>query len=349
MKTSVSAILDKDLEGLIERTSSLWEPLRNARIFITGGTGFLGCWLLASLLKANDVHCLNATAVILTRDPASFQKKHPELNCPKSVVLHCGDITNFHFPEGKFTHMIHAASDLSQSNQPDPAGLIESTLRGCRRVMEFASAKSIKSVLYTSSGAVYGPMKPGRGPLTEDAPVTALPLKASSAYAEAKRLGEMMCVLDAESHGISVKIARGFAFIGPYLPLESHLAAASFMRSALRDEDIVIQGHGKTIRSYLYGADLAQWLWTILLHGQHAHPYNVGSDRPISIQSLAEAIIATCGSKSRLHILKCMRHNEEPEVYLPDIRRARNELKLDIFTKFDDAILNTFQHHQQIR
>lgn len=346
----ISDILDRDLDRLIERTSGLWEELRNARIFITGGTGFFGCWLLASFLRANKTYSLKASAVILTRDPATFQKKHPELlsnqNC---LTLHREDVTKFDFPNGKFTHVIHAASDLSQNNQPNPVGLLESTLQGCLRVMEFAISRGVKSVLYISSGAVYGPMAPGRGPLTEDSCVSALPFNANSAYSEAKRLGELICALEAESHGISVKIARGFAFIGPYLALESHLAAASFMRSSLRGEDIFIQSHGKTIRSYLYGADLAQWLWTILIHGQHAKPYNVGSDYPVSIQSLAESIIAISGSKSRLHILKSLRINEEPEVYLPNINRARSELKLDIFTKFDEAILNTFLHHQQIQ
>jgi nucleoside-diphosphate-sugar epimerase len=345
----MSAILESDLDRLVERTSDLWEGLRNARIFITGGTGFFGCWLLASFLRANAAHDLNATAVVLTRDPAAFQNRHPELTDRHSLLLHRGEITTFDFPGGKFSHVIHAASDLSQSNQPNPVGLIESTLKGCRRVMEFAIYKGVKSLLYTSSGAVYGPMTPRRGPLTEESNVSALPLKASSAYAEAKRLGELICALTAEPHGISLKIARGFAFIGPYLALESHLAAASFIRSALKGEDIVIQSHGKTIRSYLYGADLAQWLWTILIHGQHAQPYNVGSDNPISIQSLAESIIAMSGSQSKLNIIKTLRDNEEPEVYLPNIDRARTELKLDIFTKFDEAILNTFLHHQQTR
>ena len=345
MQTNPAQVLAEDVATLVTRAGALWEGLRDARLFITGGTGFYGCWLLESLLHANQVHGLNASAVLLTRDATAFHARHPHLAQASAIHLHEGDIATFDFPEGPFTQVIHAASELSLASPPDPAGLIHTTLTGCRRVMALAAERGAQSVLYTSSGAIYGPMTAGRFHLAEDAALSALPLSPRGAYAEAKRLGEMICVLDGEAHGLQVKIARGFAFHGPYLPLDSHLAAASFLRSALRGEEIVIQGHGQTVRSYLYGADLAQWLWTILLQGTHARPYNLGSDVPVTIQALAEATIAACGSASTLRVLQHLRPGEEPDVYLPDISRARQELGLDVFTSLDEALHRTLRHH----
>ncbi len=71
--------LAQDLDELLAHTQGLWEPLRGARLFITGGTGFFGAWLLESFAWANDRHGLAASALVLSRDPARFAAKRRTL------------------------------------------------------------------------------------------------------------------------------------------------------------------------------------------------------------------------------------------------------------------------------
>lgn len=338
-------MLAADLQVVLARTRHLWEELRGGRIFITGGTGFFGSWLLSSFAYANAELKLGAEAVVLTRDLAAFRRRSPSLANAAGISLHQGDVCSFEFPQGFFTHAVHAASELSVARPKDPLGLIEIALTGSRRVMEFAGERGVRKLLFTSSGAVYGPMVPGRCKIREDDPISAVPLTPAGAYAEAKRLAELTCAIAGSERGVEVKIARGFAFIGPFLPLDSHLAAAGFLKAALTSNKIEVQGHGRTIRSYLYGADLATWLWTILFAGRNERPYNLGSDTPVSIAELAESFAKAGKSPKPVQVLGQLKSDELIDVYLPDLTRARSELGLDVFTPLEEAICRSISFY----
>jgi len=224
--------------------------------------------------------------------------------------------------------------------------LLETTLGGIRRVGELAHERGVRRLLYASSGAVYGPAVPGRGPAGEDDPPRALASDAGSAYGEAKRLGELGCMLLGSQYGFDVIRARGFAFLGPYLPLDSHRAAAQFLADALEGRCPRVLGTGTAVRSYLYGGDLAVWLWVLLLRGAAGRAYNVGSDQPITIQGLAAAVAAAADLPAPAVSSRGLGLGEGVDYYVPDITRAREELGLGVFTPLADAIRRTLAWHR---
>src|SRR5487761_1858193 len=91
-----------DLKYILENNARLWEELRGRRIFITGGTGFFGCWLLESFLAANNAFNLQAEAVVLTRSSRSFRERAPHLADNVAIELLDGDVRDFDFPAGEF-------------------------------------------------------------------------------------------------------------------------------------------------------------------------------------------------------------------------------------------------------
>ena len=106
----MSNVLHSDLDHVLRHTPGVWEDLRHARIFLTGGTGFFGCWLLESFLHANAELDLHASITVLTRDSEAFRAKAPHLANHRAVRLCNGDVRSFAFPEGEFTHVLHAAT-----------------------------------------------------------------------------------------------------------------------------------------------------------------------------------------------------------------------------------------------
>jgi nucleoside-diphosphate-sugar epimerase len=334
--------LANDLDHILAYTGTLWEELRGGRLFITGGTGFFGCWLLESLLWANAKYDLNAQATVLSRNPEAFARKAPHLAGNPAITLHQGDIQNFAFPAGHFTHVIHAATEASAKlNAEAPLVMLDTIVNGTRRALEFAVASGARKFLFTSSGAVYGTQPPDILNIFEDYPGAPDPMDPRAAYGNGKRIAEHLCALFAKQHGLETKIARCYAFVGPYLPLDIHFAIGNFIRDALRGGPICVNGDGTPFRSYLYAADLAIWLWTILFKGETGRPYNVGTEEGLPIAQIARLVADSVTPVCRVEIAREPTPGTAAPRYVPATRRARCELGLECWVPLADAIRKT--------
>jgi dTDP-glucose 4,6-dehydratase len=328
-----------DLDFITDKAAPALSTLRDCRIFLTGGTGFFGSWLISSLIQANRHLNLNARLCVLSRHPAGFQKSHPHLASDPALELLAGDVRNFIWPTGDFTHVIHAATDTSVDAARQFDQLFATIVDGTRRVVDFACAKNVSKLLFTSSGAIYGPQPPQTSHLPENwlgAPDT---LSPSSLYGNAKRAAEQYCSQAGSVRGLPVTIARCFAFVGPGLPLDAHFAIGNFIRDSLFRGNIAVNSGGTVLRSYLYAADLAAWLWTLLALAPAGEAYNVGSDQVISIHDLAYRVGTLLAPEKPVQISSRTTSGDRNQ-YVPDISKAR-ALGLDVWTELDQAIIKT--------
>jgi len=337
-----------DLNHVLDHTNDLWDELRGQQIFITGGTGFFGCWLLESFTWAVEQLGLNTQAFVLTRSPDAFHRKVPHLAGHKSVTLIQGDVCTFDFPSGEFSHVIHAATESNTKlNNENPLLMLDTIINGTRHTLDFAAAHGTKKLLFTSSGAVYGKQPPELTHIPEDYPGAPDPMDPNSAYGHGKRLAEFLCAHYTRQFGFKTKIARCFAFIGPYLPLDAHFAIGNFIRDAMNGGPIVITGNGTSFRSYLYAADLAIWLWTILFKGQQLHQYNVGSDEALSIKDFANLVAKQYKSKIAIEIRSRPNTYKPIEQYVPDVQYAKDELGLEPLVGIMEAIQRTILFYRE--
>jgi dTDP-glucose 4,6-dehydratase len=344
MGLMMQPLLTDDLNHVLAHTRGLWDELRGRRLFLTGGTGFFGVWLVESFLWINERLDLDARLVVLSRDPAAFLRKMPHLADRPALAFQPGDVSTFEFPPGPFSHVIHAATPSVASPTTDvPLGLFHTIVDGTRRVLDFARHCAAEKFLLTSSGAVYGRQPPEMTHVPEDFAVLRAPEHRvrGSEYGEGKRVAEHFCAQYAGLYGIEAKISRGFAFVGPHLPLDAHFAVGNFIRDALRGGPIAIGGDGTPWRSYLHAADLAVWLWTILFRGQSCRPYNTGSDVGVTIAELARRVAAAVDPGIEVRIAKRPLPDAARLAYVPSIGRARDELGLRVRLPLDEAIRRT--------
>jgi len=344
-----------DLTHILTHTAGLWDPLRGQNIFVTGGTGFFGRWLLESFAFINDRLSLGTRMTVLTRDPATFAAKAPALAAHPAIHFIRGDILNLtrdlvhsELPPGhtgQFPFFIHAATD--SVGQDDPIATFDTIVSGARAALDFAAASGTARFLFTSSGAVYGPQPSEITHIPETYTGAPSPTRPASAYAEGKRAAELLCASYHARHpALQPVTARCFAFAGPGLPLDAHFAIGNFIRDALRGGPITIAGDGTPYRSYLYAADLAIWLWTLLFRGQPARAYNVGSQEDVTILELASTVAQCFPRPIDVTLARQPSPGVPPSRYVPATRLAADELGLVALIPLKEAILRTAAWHQ---
>lgn len=329
-----------DLELIATRLGEDLEVLSGKKIFLTGGTGFFGKWILEAIKYLNITRNVNIGVTVLSRNVQGFREKCSEVYEHQHFNFKNGDVRDFEFFNARFDYCIHAATDASVVlNNDNPALMFDTIMRGAQRVAHFSELTGVNRLLYTSSGAAYGPQPSDIRSMPETYLINPN-FNNKDAYALAKR--------ESESFFTSLKnfetvVARCFAFSGPHLPLDGTFAFGNFIRNALDEQPIIINSDGLSERSYLYAADLVIWLLRALIRGKNGEVYNVGSNVAISIAELAN------------RITKFSRIDRPPVIlgrigcgknrYVPDIEKAKLELQLDVYTSLDDAIIRTLEFY----
>ena len=337
-----------DLAHVLTHVGGLWERARGTRTFLTGGTGFFGPWLVESFAHANEQLGLGAELVVLSRDPDAAMERSPALRTARGVTFWKGDVREFEFPRGRFDLVIHGAAESSQQGHlGDQRHMFDTIVDGTRRTLALAREAGATSYLLLSSGAVYGKQPPSLTHVPEHYTGAPDPGDARSAYGEGKRAAEVLAAVESEYGELSVRVARCFAFVGPHLPLDVHFAIGNFVRDAMGRGPIRIRGDGTAVRSYLYTADLAVWLWTLALSPDARGAYNVGSEQALTILETARLVAEVCRPGTPIEILGKPVPGVQPHRYVPSTERARAELGLCQTVSVPDGVTRLVRWHQR--
>lgn len=228
---------------------------------------------------------------------------------------------------GEIDAIIHAAAVLDPSMAEDK--ILSASIDGTRNVIALTKRVGCKKILFTSSGAVYGPRTSPSSENDECRPATP--------YGKGKMIAERLLV----ESGLDVKLARCFSFAGKYLDRKKYYAIGNFIQNCLDGKPVTINGDGTPLRSYLYADDLVEWLFAILERGESGRPYNVGSDHALSILELAKRVRGVLGTRNEIIVKGKAEPGAKPSVYVPEIGRAQGELGLSVSVPLDEAIRRT--------
>lgn len=327
-----------DFDEIVVRSTDELRVLLRSGVLVTGGSGFVGRWIISALSHAAERLCVVPRIASLNRSTRTWQINKVKEN--KLTVINA-DVTEVFRVNDTYGYVFHCATPASAlMNATYPSEMQRVIEVGADNVIECFSQSSTR-VINVSSGAVYGVQPSDVQCLDDDWRSNPRFVLPESAYHRAKVVAEAKFDAALAHSSFSVVHARLFAFLAPFLPLDQHFAAGNFLKDALSNRQINITGDGRTVRTYMYGTDLVVWLLAAAVRGLSGVAYNIGSPHETTIAELAAKISEITGSTAGVHNLGKSNPTEPVHRYVPCTTRTEQALGVQLNVELDDAIKRT--------
>jgi len=307
-------------------------------LLVIGGSGFFGKSILDAFSRNLLAPWHISKIIVMSRNANKLLHDTPDL-VGQNVQLYSADITNTEsLPFADY--VIHAAASTDVRNYlSSPEGEKKNIQAGTYHFCDLAKIHHQNSkIVYVSSGAVYG-VQPANLDGIDESFVGDLSKMATGKqdYAIAKQDAEK-AIIDLGQYGLNVSIARCFAFVGKYLPLDQHFAIGNFIDDVLKNRPIVVNATHQVYRSYMYADDLVEWLMTIADNSSTDCPiYNVGSDQAILVNDLAKEMAESYHVESEIPLIS----DSSIDRYIPSIKKTKNDLGLILKYTLRESITET--------
>lgn len=297
MELQKNPVFEEDMRIL--GSLPLMRELEGKTVFVTGATGLIGQTLVSALLRYGGEgqegrEPIHVIASVRNEDKArgifgAVDRGNLELAVSD---IHSMPTSRLERP---VDYVIHAASQTSSRAFADqPVETIFTAIDGTKRALEFARNNQVRCFIYLSTMEVYGAPEDDRK-IDEKHGTNLDTMQARSCYPESKRLCEILCASWQKEFGVPIRVVRLTQTFGPGVRYDDGRVFAEFARCAMEGRDIVLKTAGATCRSYLYTADAAAAILTVMLRGQDGEAYNAANEETYcSILEMARMVASEC-------------------------------------------------------
>ncbi|MFC1711432.1 SDR family NAD(P)-dependent oxidoreductase [Patescibacteria group bacterium] len=326
--------------------------MKQKTVIITGGAGFIGSHLCDEYIKRNYKvvcvdnfitgnknnikHLIDNPSFLLLKADVSFHKDFKKIKSIfKKKLLKADLILHFASPAGP-----NPNSPKSYLKYPIKTYLVNSF--GTHYLLELAK-KMGSEFVFASTSEVYG--NPLEHPQKENYFGNVNPIGTRSCYDESKRFGEMATITFGKKFNLNSKIIRIFNTYGPRMTPDDGRVIPQFILQALNNKPITIYGSGKQTRSFCYIDDLVNGIQLIVDKATSFDVFNLGNDKEIKINTLAEKIKSLTKSSSKMIFKKLPK--DDPEKRKPDLSKLRNLFKWQPEVNLNNGLIKTIDYFKK--
>ena len=310
--------------------------MRELRILVTGGSGFLGSHLCDRLVETDaEVLCLDN---FFTGSKKNIQNLLDRKNF--EVIRH--DLVEpLYLEVDQIYNLACPASPVHY--QYNPVKTVKTNVMGTINMLGLA--KRVKArILQASTSEVYG--NPQQHPQKETYWGHVNPIGVRSCYDEGKRVAETLMMDYHRQNQVDIKIVRIFNTYGPRMAVSDGRVVSNFIVQALRNDPITIYGDGSQTRSFCYAADMVEGLVRMMNSDYFTGPVNLGNPSEFSIARLAELVLQITGSKSE--IVYRPLPEDDPIQRCPDIALAKETLEWQPVVPLAEGLEKTIEYFKQV-
>lgn len=278
----------------IFKARASWKAIDNRSIYLTGAAGMIASYITMFLIYLNEVKGFNISIYAGVRKRNKARQRFGDYIDKEYFHLVVGNVIDPIDRNMHVSYIVHAASLASPQYYGEmPVEVMLPNIVGTYRLLEHARKTAVEGLLFLSSGEVYGSIE-GTGIIDEETIGRMDFLSSGNTYGVGKQCGEALCKAYSREYAVPAKSARIHHSYGPTMDVDSDERVFSdFVRSILRDGDIVLKSDGTSKRAFCYMTDVVSGLFAILLDGASGESYNLGNaNEYLAIKELAELLVS---------------------------------------------------------
>ena len=325
----LSGVVEQDLNLICEAILPEAGILEGKTLLVTGGSGFIGSYIIAVMEKLNSKY-LKIPCKVISMDNHIVGKSNNLLKEIDSehiqYVTH--DVCKPFDVEGTVDYIINAAGVASPVYYKKfPIETIEGTIYGVKNALDLAGKKNSKGFLFFSSSEIYGDPDPNSVPTPETYKGNVSSIGDRSCYDESKRVGETLCMAYYKTHNAPVKIVRPFNIFGPGMKGADYRVVPTFISLGCKGLPLTVHDKGNQTRTFCYVTDAIAGFFKVLLSEKSGEVYNVGNENDeINMKALADLIASNVFSgKVKVNLIEYPDNypQDEPRRRCPDLNKIK--------------------------